>query len=325
MGVPKRILYVVTKANWGGAQKYVYDLATSLSQEFKVSVAYGQPGRLEHKLHEAGIPTHPIHSLQRDVSVWADIKSFFEMYRLIRKLSPDVVHLNSSKASSLGALAARLAGIRRIVFTNHGWAFREDRSLPARTLIWLASWLTALLSHAVISVSDNEQRLTQQMPLVRRKAVRIHNGLDLGMHFGSGEIIRSAFPAGVRITGVVGELTRNKNQIALIEQARKDPAMHVAIVGEGEDRAMLEHKIKEYGLEERVKLFGFIPAAEVLKGFDVFALPSIKEALGFVLLEARIAGLPIVANRVGGIPEALDLPLEAFALARMVEKTAALY
>src|ERR1043166_2713598 len=117
----RKVLYVSRKANWGGAKRYVFDLATSLPKdEFDVAVAYGQPGRLAEELQKAGIKTHPILSLQRDVSLGVDIKSFFELYRLFKKERPDVVHLNSSKAGGVGALAARLAGIKNIIFTVHG-------------------------------------------------------------------------------------------------------------------------------------------------------------------------------------------------------------
>ena len=101
--------------------------------------------------------------------------------------------------------------------------------------------------------------------------------------------------------------------------------MHIAIVGEGEDRQKLEGLIQAYNLQSRVKLFGFIPAAEVLRGFDTFALPSLKEGLPYVLLEAKAVGLPIVANRVGGVSEILDKPLSDFSLEQMVQKTIALY
>ena len=75
-----------------------------------------------------------------------------------------------------------------------------------------------------------------------------------------------------------------------------------------------------------MKLFGFMPASEVLRGFDVFTLPSLKEGLPYVLLEAKAAGLPIVANRVGGIGEILDAKdMSDFSLAQMIEKTSALY
>ncbi|HEY4501559.1 MAG TPA: glycosyltransferase [Candidatus Paceibacterota bacterium] len=322
----KKILYIITKSNWGGAQRYVYDLATHLPHDqFEVVVAFGQPGLLARRLQEAGIATRPIASLQRDVSLWADIKSFFELYWLMLDSGPDVVHLNSSKAGGMGAAAAWLAGIQRIVFTVHGWPFLEARAGITRAFIWLASWLTALLSHKVICISDFDAQQARAMPFVARKVVRLYNGIG-PLALGSGDSIRSAFPAGAKIMGTIGELNKNKNQQALIEQARKNPQMHVAIVGEGELRHELESKIKEYKLEERVRLFGFMPAAEAFRGFDVFALPSLKEGLPYVLLEARAAGLPIEASRVGGVGEILDAQdMSEFSLDAMVQRTAALY
>src|SRR3989344_3567099 len=164
------------------------------------------------------------------------------------------------------------------------------------------------------------------MPFVRGKTIRIYNGIDQHMSFGSGEIIRDAFPAGAKIIGTIGELNKNKNQKALIEQAKQNPNMYVAIVGEGEERDALNELIKKYGLETRVKLFGFVPAREALRGFDVFALPSLKEGLPYVLLEAKLAGLPIEASRVGGVGEILDnTNLQEFTLEHMVKQTASLY
>ncbi|MDZ4226096.1 MAG: glycosyltransferase [Patescibacteria group bacterium] len=315
----KRILFVITKANWGGAQRYVFDLATNLPKnEFEVVVAFGQKGRLAEELQKAGIATHEIISLERDVSFGADLKSFVELYRLLKKEWPDIVHLNSSKAGGVGALAARIAGVRKIIFTAHGLTWDENRNVISKFLIYLLSQLTFLLSHTVITISKHHHARVPH-------SVLIYNGIG-PMTFGSGEIIRKAFPAGATITGTVGELTRNKNHIALIEEARHKPDLYVAIVGEGELRPLLEQKIKEYGLQARVKLFGFMPASEVLSGFDVFALPSLKEGLPYVLLEAKAAGLPIVANRVGGVGEILDSKsLEEFSLGQMVEKTSALY
>src|SRR3989344_6674363 len=213
----KKIFFVITKASWGGAQHYVYDLITALSKtEFEASVVFGQPGLLALKLKEAGITTKPILSLERNVSFFTDIESFFEFFRLFWKERPDVVHLNSSKAAGVGALAARLAGVPRIIFTAHGWAFWEQRNPISRGLIYIFSWLTALLAHEIIVVSDYDLRVAKKMPFIAHKTVCIYNGIDLHMQFGSGEIIRSAFPAGAHITGTVGELIKKKNQQALV-------------------------------------------------------------------------------------------------------------
>ncbi|OGC88958.1 hypothetical protein A2419_01195 [Candidatus Adlerbacteria bacterium RIFOXYC1_FULL_48_26] len=320
-----KIVYAITKGNWGGAQRYVFDLAIAAKAAgHDVAVAHGGTGSMVEKLTLAGVRTIAIPGLVRDVG-GNDWGAYQALKKTIREEKPDVLHLNSSKAGAMGALAGRIVGVQKIIYTSHGWAFREKRSLPARVVIWLISWLTALLSHTVIAVSDSELALAKQMPFCSKKAVRIYNGIDLNMSFGSGEIIRSAFPAGVKITGTVGELTKNKNQIALVEEAKNTPGMYVAIVGEGELRQMLETRLVEYGLKDRVKLFGFQPAADVLKGFDVFALPSFKEGLAYVILEARTAGLPIVASRIGGIPEAMDKPLSEFSKEKMVEQTFALY
>ena len=323
----KKILFVITKSNWGGAQRYVYDLATALPNgEFEMSVAFGQPGLLAKKLEDARITTYPISNMRRDVSIISDIKSFFELFCLFHTEKPDIVHLNSSKAGGIGALAARLAGVHKIIFTAHGWPFWEQRNLFSRMIIYLFSWLTVLLSHTVITISDYDFCVAKKMPFSGRKAVRIYNGIDQNMTFGSGEKIRNAFPHGANIIGTIGELNKNKNQQVLIEQAKNNPDMFVAIVGEGEERKTLEEKIKKYNLGGRVKLFGFIPAYEVMRGFDTFILPSIKEGLPYVLLEAKIAGLPIVANRVGGVGEILDARnMNDFSLEQMVQKTTALY
>jgi glycosyltransferase involved in cell wall biosynthesis len=329
----KKILYVITKSNWGGAQRYVYDLATNLPKEkFEVIVALGgtggksaEAGLLQQRLLEANIRTVFVKSFVRDVSFAKELSTYSELVEIFRREKPDVIHLNSSKAGGIGSFAARIAGVKNIIFTVHGWPFLEQRNIFARSGIWFASWLSAIMCHKVIVISDFEMKIAKRMPFVSHKLVRIYNGMPPLVH-SSGEIIRAAFPHGVVITGTIGELNKNKNQQALIEEAKRKQNMYVAIVGEGEERANLEEKIKKYGLMHRVKLFGFVPASEALKGFDIFALPSLKEGLPYALLEAKAAGLPIVANRIGGIAEILDAKdMSDFSLEKMLEKTTALY
>jgi glycosyltransferase involved in cell wall biosynthesis len=325
--VRTKVLFLITKGTWGGAQRYVYDLATNIPRDrFDAVVAYGTRGKLAEDLTAAGIRTLQLASLGRDVAAISDIKSFFELRRCLRNERPDVLHLNSSKAAALGALAGRIAGVKKVIFTVHGWPFRENRDAFSRAVIWLVSWFTALCSTNVICVSEFDLQQAKKMPFVGKKSVRIYNGIDLHMQFGSGDIIRSKFPAGAKITGLIGELTKNKNQQALIGRARNDLAMYVAIVGDGEDRVKLESLVERYDLGDRVKFFGFVPAAEALKGFDLFMLPSLKEGLPYVLIEARLAGVPIAAHGVGGVPEILKAKdLNEFSLERMVERTIALY
>src|SRR5262249_1699823 len=158
------LLYVITKSNWGGAQRYVYDLAVAAKAEgHEVLVAAGGMGELIERLVAAGIPVHPIESLMRDVRLGNELKAFGELKRLFRSWQPDVVHLNSSKAG-LAALAARLAGVQRIVFTVHGWAWNEERQLPVRAIIAIAYFLTVILCDVVIAVSAAARRQARLMP-----------------------------------------------------------------------------------------------------------------------------------------------------------------
>lgn len=321
----RKILFVITKGNWGGAQRYVFDLATSLPKDtFEISVALGSGSTLKEKLETFGVRVIEFPYWQRNIHLIDEIKSFFSLIKLFQIEKPHIVHLNSSKIGGLGSLAARIARIPKIVFTAHGWPFGEKRNILIRLTLWFISWITALLSSTVICVSEYDLKKARSMPCIGKRAIRIYNGIK-PENLGPGDIIRKKFPDGAYITGTIGELNKNKNQKVLIEQANKNPTMYVAIVGEGEERKNLEEKIKEYHLENRVKLFGFLPSFEVLKGFDRFVLPSIKEGLPYVLLEAKMAKLPINANRVGGVGEILDKEISEFSLESMLKETITVY
>lgn len=310
---PERILYVITKANWGGAQRYVYDLALGAQRRgYEVAVAYGTEGELTQKLEAAGIPTYHIEGMGRDIKLGSDFRALLELYRLMRTLRPTVVHSNSSKAGGLAALAARLSGIRRIVFTAHGWAFNEDRPSWQRALIWFMHYLTVLLSHTTICVSHAARRDASSMPFVQRTLHVIHNGI--GTH-----TLLSRDEARVRLApqfstttwiGTIAELHPTKQLHVLIEafqQLSSQSNLSLVIMGEGQERIRLETLIQSHDLEARVRLVGHVAdASSYLSALDIFVLPSRSEGLGYVILEAGQAGLPVVASRVGGIPEVIE-------------------
>ena len=315
----KKILYVITKSNFGGAQKYVYDLATSLPKEyFEVVVALGGEGVLLEKLRAAGIRTVSLPALMRDVNPLKDLLSFFSLWKLFRAEHPDIVHVNSAKAGGLGAFAARCAGIPMIVFTAHGWAFNENRSAFTRFFVKLFSWCTIALAHKTIAVGDAVRNDTDKWPLVRHKVTTIRNGLSVPkfkvrdeerLHLASLtniELSRDTF-----IFGTIAELHQNKGLAyairAFAQVAPSNPHVFYFIIGDGEEREKLQILIKQLSLEGRVLLLGFLPdAATYLPVFDCFLLPSIKEGLPYVILEAGLASLPVVTTTIGGIPEIID-------------------
>src|SRR3989338_6435442 len=104
----KKILYVITKSNWGGAQRYVYDLAVHFGadEKYEIVVALGGTGELKRKLGEKNIRVVELAGLKRDIKILGDIRAFFEILKLLHEEKPNIVHLNSSKAGLLGSIAA---------------------------------------------------------------------------------------------------------------------------------------------------------------------------------------------------------------------------
>lgn len=317
----RKILYLITKSNWGGAQRYVFDLATHMQQEeFEVMVALGgtgipnaETGKLKDKLDHAHIKTHAITSFARDIFIFRDIQSFFKILSILRKECPDILHTNSSKAGGLGALAGRILGIPHIIFTSHGLAFEEPRPELARKIIRFFTWLTCALSHAVIALSVEAQNQLREMPLLSQKIHLIPNGLP-EISFVSRREARkhlqkytgTKLPRTVPWILTIAELTANKGieyalHAASILKSQEQDFLYL-IIGDGEHKEKLENLVKKYDLATTVKLLGFVSdASYYLKACDIFLLPSLKEGHPYVLLEAAQAKLPVVGSDIAGI------------------------
>jgi glycosyltransferase involved in cell wall biosynthesis len=317
----KKILYIITKSNFGGAQRYVYDLATSLPKDaYAVTVAFGgtglrsaDTGALEEKCSEAGIRTIRIEHFMRDVSLSEDVRAFFELWSLIRTEHPDVLHVTSSKAGALGAFAGRLLRVPVIVFTSHGLAFDESwRPRWQRMLIWLATWWTMLCATATIQISHATFERARRMPFLKKKVHCVYNGIDTP-DFLTQDEARTMLHArqasenalqGMWI-GSIAELHPNKNLTSLVQAVAdlKNQGVDAILwlIGDGEERGALATLCEKLHVTDRVFCTGYIEhAARILPAFDVFTLPSKKEGLPYVLLEAGLAGCAVVASNIHG-------------------------
>jgi glycosyltransferase involved in cell wall biosynthesis len=313
-----KVLYIITKSNFGGAQRYVFDLATNLPKEaFDVVVALGGEGTLKKKLDENGIKTISIPSLQRDINILKEIKVFFDLLKIYRSEKPDIIHLNSSKIGGLGAFAGLFYNSKTI-FTAHGWAFNEERPYWQKFIIKFLHWVTIILSTKTISVSQNLINSLSGWPMISKKISVIHNGIDT-INFVENAVARKILiqknPLLQALSdkfwlGSLAELHKNKGLDVAIDTVSKiseNKDFIFLILGEGEERKNLEKLIKEKGLETKVFLLGFVQnAGTLLKAFNAFILPSRTEALPYSLIEAGSARLPIIASRVGGIPEIIE-------------------
>ncbi|KND47962.1 MAG: Glycosyltransferase [Parcubacteria bacterium C7867-004] len=306
-----RILYVITKANWGGAQRYVFDMAIGANEAgHEVLVVSGAGGELTKRLKEAGIPVAFIGTMTRDIHIGSEIDAFRELFRIVRQFRPDIIHGNSSKAGGLAAIAGRLAGIERVMFTAHGWAFNEDRPAIQKAVIAAFHYLTVLLCHRTICVSEALARDTEWMPFASSRIRVVQNGIDEEPLLPREEARTRLAPGFEKALwiGTIAELHPTKqlhvliNAFARLQERQNEVGL--VIMGEGDERELLTTQIEERGLTSSVVLCGHVPNASVhLSALDIFALPSRSEGLGYVLLEAGLAKLPAVASNVGGIPE----------------------
>ena len=248
----------------------------------------------------------------RDMSPWRDVQAFFAVWRLLRRVRPDVLHVTSSKAGGIGALAGRLAGVSRIIFTSHGLTMDETwRPRWQCLLISIGTWLTLRLAHHNIMISTETFDRARQMPGMQNRVSLIKNGIA-PIAFLEQKAARAKLaphlPPNATWIGGIGELHPNKNWAAAIAAMPNLPATaHLIIIGAGEDRAKLDALLVQHQLQNRVHFLDYVTdAATYLNAFDIFILPSKKEGLPYVLLEAGLAGLPIIASNLPGNQDIID-------------------
>jgi glycosyltransferase involved in cell wall biosynthesis len=233
-----------------------------------------------------------------------DLSAAWKLSRLLKQLGPDVVHAHDPHGVAMAALAlsmqtgrsAPLVAARRVDFHLRGNA--------------LSRWKYRQVD-CFICASEAIRRMLVGDGIPDERTVTVPEGIDLGrvMAAPPAELHKELWlPHHAPIVGNVAALVPHKGQRHLVDAAalvvRHAPDVRFVIAGEGELRPSLERQIKELRLEKHVFLAGFRPDVLSLhKAFDVFVMSSVTEGLGTSLLDAMASGKPIVATKVGGIPE----------------------
>jgi glycosyltransferase involved in cell wall biosynthesis len=205
-----------------------------------------------------------------------------------------------------------------VIFTAHGWAFNEDRPGWQKLVIAYLHWLTVMLSHQTIAVS---RAMVEQMkwPLATRKMTVINPGRTVPEFQGrlqARTTLTLAHPAlndyvadvWLMIVGELHPIKQHQCLFAALEQLLDDyPRVRLLCIGDGELRSQLDEYITEHNLADNVFLVGHLSeAATILKAADLFVLPSLSESYGYVVHEAGLAEVPIIASKVGGITDIIS-------------------
>lgn len=296
-----KVLQVITRAELGGGQRHVLDLVEGLKNQYEVEVATGEEGFLADAARNLGVTVHIVPNLVQPISPLSDFRAVVELSRLIDRTRPGLVHTHTSKAGTVGRMAARWSGVP-CLFTAHTWCFAEGTSWKWKLIGIPCEKLVARWSSAIVNVSEANRQLALQNHIAPgEKLLTIHNGISDSPHRanpGSTTVPRIVMVARFAPQKAQADLLR---AILGIEQPLK-----VTFVGDGPMRAAHEELARGMGLRDRIEYLGErLDIPEILASAHIFALPTNWEGFPLSILEGMRAGLPVVASNVGGNSEAI--------------------
>jgi L-malate glycosyltransferase len=291
-----------TGRTWRGGQNQVMLMTRGLrARGHRVVVVAHPEGELRRRLGDGDdlVPIGPRNEI--------DLAAAWRLSRVLRDLSPAIVHVHDSHAAAMAATALSFAApvprpplvfARRVDFRLRGNSFSKWKYRQVDVFVAASGAIRAML-------------LEDGIPPDRVFAV--HDGIDIErVEQAEAVNVREEFwfPPHSFVVGNIAALVPHKGQKFLVDAAaaviHEAPEARFVILGEGDLRHDLEQQIRRLHLGQHVVLAGFRPEVlGVLKGLDLFAMSSVTEGLGSALLDAMAAGRPIVATRAGGIPEVI--------------------
>jgi glycosyltransferase involved in cell wall biosynthesis len=304
----KRVLHVQKVTGISGSERHLLFLLPALARRFDVTfLILEAPGRpvddYVAALTRAGVRTERL-PIRWD----GDVRCVLAMTRLMRRGAFDLVHTHLIHADVLGGVAARLAGVRVVVSTKHGY---EDYDRTSRA--YRLAGLTARWTCKVITISEALGRKVAEVERIPSgKLTTIHYGIDCAVPAPepSREVVRRSLglPPDAFAVLSTGRLVPVKGYQYLIEAVGKlragGSSAILLIAGDGPERAALQAQAERLGIGDRVRFLGWrADVSTLLAGVDAFALATLGEGFGLAILEAMAQRLPVVATRVVAVPE----------------------
>jgi len=291
---------------------------------FKVELACAPGGRLINLVQENHMNVHTFKNLVQPIHPLRDLLTVIELTYFLRKNYYHIVHTHNSKAGFLGRLAASMAGVPVIIHTVHGFSFHEQEPLWRQSLFRNLEKLASYFCDKMIFISQPLVDWALKDGVVKQdKIVKIYSGIDLDqfrpLTDDERDSARKKWNIGENdsVIGIVSKLWEGKGHEVLIETfgeiKNEIKGAMLIIVGEGYLENNLRDLVNRLGLTDSVLFTGFqadIP--EIIASFDIAVLPSFFEGMGRVLLEAMAMEKPVVASRVGGIPDLVKDGINGF-------------
>lgn len=318
---PIRIMRIIARLNIGGPAVHVCLLTAYMADSgFHTTLVAGnvgdEEGDMAYLAEKLTIQPVLLPTLQREISLWADIAALRALISLIMKERPHIVHTHTAKAGFVGRLAAALCGVPVIIHTFHGHVLSGYFSRAKSALFILLEKGAALATDRVLTISERLRCDLLRYRIAPSERVEVVPlGLEIDAYRDLGPFrgqFRSQIGASIdeKIIGIVGRLVPIKNHRMFLEAAHlvlKDmPGTYFVIVGDGELRDDLEACSKEMGLAGKVNFAGWqTDLRPVYADLSCVVICSDNEGTPVSLIEAMAAGIPVAGTRVGGIPDLL--------------------
>jgi glycosyltransferase involved in cell wall biosynthesis len=317
-----RILRVIARLNMGGPALHVSYLTKDLaSRGYDTTLVAGRIARGEDSMSyvadELGVDVIALSELHREISPLYDPIAIARLVREIRRVRPHILHTHTAKAGAVGRTAALLAGDARppvIVHTFHGHVLRGYFD-PVRTRLFRETE-RALASHTTRLIAVGPQVRDDLVELgvaPAEKFTVIRLGIDLESRVRTQDRraeFRRLFgiPEDRFVVGWIGRMTAIKRVPDILRSfdalLRQGVKATLCLVGDGPDRRAAEVQAKELGISHDVIFLGYQrDVSPYYALFDALVLPSANEGTPVVAIEALAAGRPVVATRVGGVPD----------------------
>lgn len=303
----KKVLHIITHLELGGAQKQLLLFFKNIDKEkYEVFFVSGGQGFLKEDFKTSGAIKEIkfIPQLVREINPVLDIIAFFRIYKFIRKEQFDIVHMHSPKASTLGRWAAFIGGVKKVIYTVHGWPFHGHMNRFYFYLYRTIEKITALITQKIVVVSkaDMDRGIGNNIASVSKFEL-IHYGIDID-NFNAVYEKRKNKPFSNNIL-IISSLKPQKGLCFLIDAAyelvRINPDLKFIITGGGPLKNQVQAKINSLGLADNIFLMGWVKdMTPYFVQTDLIVLSSLWEGLPVVLIESVIAGIPLVTTDTGG-------------------------
>lgn len=294
------------------------------------------PGALAQEAKLMGVKVHQI-NIKGPISPLHDLICIKDLKTIISQGHYDVIHFHGSKAGLVGRAATIMVGCKNTVLTVHNFIVYQEVSLPKKIMFRYGERLLSCTTSRIITVSEAlKNDLVANFKIKPDKITPIYNGIDLKAFLKPVDrgVVRKKYgiePQSI-VIGTLARMAPQKGLKYLIEAVPllcKDKNTRIIVGGDGPLKTELEKIAEKLGVRDQIIFPGLVQnTPEFLVSLDVFVMPSIAEGLSITTMEAMAAGLPVVASRVGGLPELvrenltgfLVKPRDSMALAESINK-----